>query len=110
MRAARIKIVTITSFHDTDGLIAPLEAHRELRAQISGAMVSLTPETAPFLHPPPLDGGRARLSSRQWMREPGRRWAAQHAGQARGDVISTMNDADPCLYGRCGAVSVEVWS
>ena len=21
-----------------------------------------------------------------------------------------MNDADPCLYGRCGAVSVELWS
>ena len=73
-------------------------------------MVSLIPETAPFLHPPPLDGGRARLSSRQWMREPGRRWAAQLAGQARGCVVNTMNDAAPCLYGRSGAVSVELWS
>ena len=73
-------------------------------------MVSLTPETAPFLHPPPLDGGRARLSSRQWMRAPGRRWAAQLAGQARVGVINIMNDAAPCLCGRSGAVSVELCS
>ena len=83
-------------------------------------MFPLTPETAPFLHPPPLDGGRARLSSRQWMRAPGRRWAAhcpapldELAARRRprpGGRQDTMNDAAPCLYGRSGAVPVELWS
>ena len=85
----------------------PLYVEWEVGAPL---MLSLIHETAPFQHPPPLGWGRARLSSRQWMRAPGRRWAAQIAGRARGGVISTINDAPPCLYGRCGAVSVELWS
>ena len=61
------------------------------------AMVPLIHGTAPFQPPPPLDGGRARLSSRQWMRESGRRWAAPavdvcDASLYKNSIVPASND------------------